>query len=193
MWNLAIDSLALVAISGLWGGMMFFAFVYAPLVFFCLMRARPGSLFVRFFRSTTWLCHQRCCRRRAALGSTHAQADIAALALVCVDLSLGRHSCRSSIAPAMRACLAARAGRHFKRLHGLSVLINAVQLVAVLVVLVRLSGDELMQVCASRCRVVLDEVCGTPSNDRHLRRERAPRAPQSITESFDNRIQGVAT
>ena len=32
MWNFAIDSVALLAVGGLWGGMVFFAAVFAPLV-----------------------------------------------------------------------------------------------------------------------------------------------------------------
>ena len=141
MWNLAIDSLALIAISGLWGGMMFFAFVYAPLVFFKLDASTAGQ-FIREVFPVYYLAMgvtSAVAAGALALGSTHAQADIAALALVCVGFWVARQALMPVINRTRDASLSggARAGRHFKRLHGLSVLINAVQLVAVLVVLVR--------------------------------------------------------
>ena len=141
MWNLAIDSLALVAMSGLWGGMVFFAFVYAPLVFFKLEASTAGQ-FIREVFPVYYLAMgvtSAVAAGALALGSTHARADIAALALVCAGFWIVRQALMPIINRTRDASLSgdALAGRKFKRLHGLSVLVNAVQLVTVLVVLVR--------------------------------------------------------
>ena len=106
MWNLAIDSVALLAVGGLWGGMVFFAFVYAPLIFWKLEASAAGQ-FIRQVFPVYYL----------ALGVSSAIAA-AALALVCAGFWVVRQSLVPIINRTRDASLAgdARAGRQFKRL-----------------------------------------------------------------------------
>ena len=141
MWNLAIDSVALLAVGGLWGGMVFFAFVYAPLVFWKLEASAAGQ-FIRQVFPVYYLAMgvtSAIAAAALALGSTHTRVDTAALALVCAGFWAARQLLMPIINRTRDANLTgdARAGRQFKRLHGVSVLINAIQVVIVLVVLLR--------------------------------------------------------
>lgn len=136
-----LDSIALVATGALWGGMVFFAFVYAPLIFIKL-EADTAGRFIRQVFPVYYLAMGIASGVSAtalALGTTHGQSDITALACVCAGFWVARQWLMPAINRTRDAHLSggANASVRFKRLHGLSVLINTVQLVAVLVVLVR--------------------------------------------------------
>ena len=141
MWNLTIDSVALLTVGGLWGGMVFFAFVYAPLIFWKLEASAAGQ-FIRQVFPVYYLAMgvtSAVAAAALALGSTHTRVDTAALAIVCAAFWVVRQSLMPIINRTRDASLAgdARSSRQFKRLHVVSVLINAIPVVIVLVVLLR--------------------------------------------------------
>ena len=139
--EIALNSTALVATGALWGGMVFFALVYAPLIFIKL-EADVAGRFIRHVFPVYYLSMgitSGVAATALALGTTHGQSDTAALACVCAGFWAARQWLMPAINITRDAHLSADANANvrFKRLHGLSVLINAVQLITVLVVLVR--------------------------------------------------------
>ena len=77
-----IDSIALLAVGGLWGGMAFFAAVYAPLVFIKLEAGVAGQ-FIRQVFPVYYLAMgvtSAVAAAALALGSTHGATDIVAIA-----------------------------------------------------------------------------------------------------------------
>ena len=139
--EIALNGTALVATGALWGGMVFFAFVYAPLIFIKL-EAETAGRFIRQVFPIYYLAMgitSGVAATALALGTTHGQSDITALACVCAGFWVARQWLMPAINRTRDAHLSedANANVRFKRLHGLSVLINAVQLFTVLVVLVR--------------------------------------------------------
>ncbi|MEM7405710.1 MAG: DUF4149 domain-containing protein [Pseudomonadota bacterium] len=136
-----IDSVTLLALGALWGGMLFFAAVYAPLVFIKLEAAVAGP-FIRQVFPVYYLAMGITSAVAAcalAFGSKHTVADVVALALVCAGFMLVRQVLMPRINRDRDAELAgdAAAGKRFHRGHQTSVAVNALQLLTVLVVLVR--------------------------------------------------------
>ena len=115
-----VDSAGLLAVAGVFGGMTFFAFVYAPLVFIKL-----GTTIVA----------------AALLGSASAAREVDALAMACIGIVF--LLARFVLLPIInRNRDAGQAGdpaakKRFDALHRMSVIVNMVQLLAVLAVLVR--------------------------------------------------------
>ena len=138
-----VDALALIAVAGIWGGMAFFALVYAPLVFIKLDAATAGA-FIRGVFPVYYLAMGTVSLAAAvllAVGTTHGRLEVAVMAGVCTLFWVARQA----LVPRINR---ARDGREtdpgartrFERLHRLSVAINALQLLAVLVLLARFVG-----------------------------------------------------
>lgn len=132
---------SLVAVGAVFGGMVFFAGVFAPLVFIKLEAATAG----RFIRDVfpVYYVSMGVASTLAAVAlawsAAHGVWDVAVLATVAVAFWVARTVLMPAVNAARDAQLAgdAGAGKRFDRLHRTSVAVNAVQLVAVLVVLVR--------------------------------------------------------
>ena len=136
-----IDVGALLSVAVLFGGMAFFAVVYAPLVFIKLEAATAGS-FIREVFPVYYLAMgaaSAAALALLALGTTHERADLAAMAAVLAGFAVARQLLMPAINRARDAGLAGDSGaaRRFNRLHRTSVAINGAQLVTVLVVLAR--------------------------------------------------------
>lgn len=141
MLERTIDSVALLAVGGLWGGMAFFAAVYAPLVFIKLEAVVAGR-FIRQVFPVYYLAMTITSAVAAgalALGSTHGATDMVAMGLVCAAFWFVRQRLVPLINRTRDASAAGdtTAARRFDRLHRLSVIVNGIQLVVVLVVLAR--------------------------------------------------------
>lgn len=138
-----VDTLALIAVAGLWGGMAFFAAVYAPLVFIKL-DATTAGVFIRAFFPVYYLAMGTASLAAAvllAVGTTHGALDVAVMVCICALFWVARQALMPRINRARdrrESDPAARA--RFERLHRLSVAINALQLLAVLVLLARFVG-----------------------------------------------------
>lgn len=135
-----LDTLALMAVAAVWGGMAFFAVVYAPLVFIKLDAATAGG-FIREVFPVYYLAMGVVSLGAALLlgiGTTHGTADVVTMFVVCVLFWVARHALMPRINRARDQRASDPGARaRFARLHRLSVAINALQLLAVLVVLVR--------------------------------------------------------
>ena len=143
MLGKAMDIVSLLSVGGLWGGMLFFAAVFAPLVFLRLAPDVAGR-FIRAVFPVYYLTMALTSGVAAAalgLGPGRAAADAVAMALVCLGFVLARQILMPSINHARDRHLREEdgAGRRFERLHRLSVLLNGLQLTVVGVVLVRLA------------------------------------------------------
>ena len=138
-----IDAASLVAVAGVFGAMAFFAFVYAPLVFIRLGTETGG----RFIREVFPVYY-------VAMGATSVAAAVllafarvarGADALAMAGIGLVFFLARFVLLPVInRNRDAGQAGdvaakKRFDALHRMSVIVNLVQMVAVLVVLVRYS------------------------------------------------------
>ena len=136
-----IDAAALAAVAAVFGGMVFFAFVYAPLVFIKLGTEAGG----RFIREVFPVYY-------VVMGGTSFVAAVLlavasgvrgtdAMAMGCIGIVF--FLARFPLLPVInRNRDAGQAGdvaakNRFDLLHKLSVIVNLVQMVAVLVVLVR--------------------------------------------------------
>ena len=134
----------LVAVAGVFGGMAFFAFVYAPLVFIKLGTEAGG----RFIREVFPVYY-------VAMGATSVAAAVLlafagaargadALAMACIGIAF--FLARFVLLPVInRNRDAGQAGdvaakKRFDALHRVSVIVNLAQMVGVLVVLVRYSA-----------------------------------------------------
>ena len=139
-----IDAAGLVAVAAVFGGMAFFAFVYAPLVFIKL-GTETGGQFIREVFPVYYV----------AMGATSVVAAVLlafgsatrgddALAMVCIGIVF--FLARFVLLPIInRNRDAGQAGdveakKRFDVLHRVSVIVNLAQMVAVLVVLVRYSA-----------------------------------------------------
>ena len=136
-----IDAAGLVAVAAVFGGMLFFAFVYAPLVFIKL-GTETGGRFIREVFPVYYVAMGAASIAAAvplAFGSAARGGD--ALAMVCIGIVffLARFVLLPVINRNHDAGLAGdvAAKKHFDALHRVSVIVNLVQMVAVLVVLVR--------------------------------------------------------
>lgn len=120
------------------GGMAFFAFVFAPLVFTKL----PGAVAGGFIRQV-FPVYYRVFAVLAALAALSAWGRVDALVLGAVAAAflfawrwlMARINVARDASPGSDAAAA-----RFGRLHRLSVVINAAQMIALLVVFVRLAG-----------------------------------------------------
>ncbi|MFQ5784447.1 MAG: DUF4149 domain-containing protein [Alphaproteobacteria bacterium] len=134
-----MNALAVVAVSLVLGGMAFFSFVMAPLVFRVLER-ETAAVFMR----AAFPLYYAVMAVAAALGALFAAFGnmfdailLAAVAAIFVAL-------RQILAPAIERARNGRsagdetARENFRRLHGLSVAVNLAQLVAVTAALLRL-------------------------------------------------------
>ena len=138
--SFAADIASLVLVGALFGGMLFFAALYAPLVFIKL-EPDVASGFIREVFPVYYLVMGVTSALAAAtlsLGLWHAAIDAMAMALV----SAAFFAVRGFLLPAANRARDARdtdpaAARRFALLHRASVLINAIQLVVVLAILVR--------------------------------------------------------
>jgi hypothetical protein len=120
------------------GGMVFFAFMFAPLVFTKL----PGDVAGGFIRQV-FPVYYRAFGALSALAALSAWGQVEALVLAAVAAAflfawlwlMPRINAARNASPGNDA-----SATRFGRLHRLSVAINAVQMIAVLVVFVRLAG-----------------------------------------------------
>ncbi len=135
-----IDVGALLSVAALFGGMAFFAAVYAPLIFIKLEAATAGA-FIREVFPVYYLAMGLASAAALALlagGTTHGAVALGAMAAVVLGFVAARQILMPAINRARDAALGGEAGasRRFARLHRTSVAVNALQLAAVLVVLV---------------------------------------------------------
>lgn len=133
-----VTTLPLLLTGLVLGGMTFFAFVFAPLVFIKLPAETAGSFIRQVFP-----VYYRVFAAAAALAALAAwgRIDAIVLALVAGGFLLAWLWLMPRINQARDvSAVDAAAGARFGRLHRLSVLINAGQLIAVLIVFVRLAG-----------------------------------------------------
>ena len=138
---LVLDVIGLVAVATLFGSMAFFSFVVAPLVFVNLDVTSAG----RFLRGLfPWYYLVIGLLSLLALGALAALRPLEAITLGLI--ALGAAVSRQVLMPRINRnrdhMLEGQAGadRAFNRLHRLSVWINAAQLVAAFVVLLRLAA-----------------------------------------------------
>lgn len=135
-----VHALAVLATASVFGGMAFFSFVLAPLVFRVLDK-EAASVFLR----AAFPLYYAVTAGGAALSALAcAYGDaINAIAMACVAAVFV--ALRQILVPAINRYRAARATGDvaataaFRRLHGLSVLVNMIQLVVVTVVLLRIT------------------------------------------------------
>jgi len=132
---------ALLAMAALFGGMLFFAGVFAPLVFLKL----PGPVAAGFIRQVFpvyYLSGAITAGLAGLLALPVSWGDGLVLLLVAAGFGVARQGIMPAVNRARDAELAgdASAGTRFNRLHRASVVLNAFQLMAVLVVLVRWSA-----------------------------------------------------
>ena len=136
-----IEAAALVAVAAVFGGMVFFAFVYAPLVFIKL-GTESGGRFIREAFPIYYLAMGGTSIVAAmllAFSSAGRGTDALAMGSIGIVFLLARFALLPVI---NRNRDAGQAGDHaakkrFDALHRVSVLVNLLQMLAVLVVLVR--------------------------------------------------------
>ena len=136
-----IHAAGLVAVAGVFGGMAFFAFVYAPLVFIKL-GTETGGRFIREVFPVYYVAMGATSVAAAVLlafASATRGADSLAMACIGIVFFLARFVLLPAINRNRDAGQAGdlEAKRRFDALHRASVVVNAVQMLAVLVVLVR--------------------------------------------------------
>ena len=141
MSAMIVDAAGLVAVAGVFGAMVFFAFVYAPLVFIKLSTEAGG----RFIREVFPVYYVAMCAvslvAAALLAFASAARGADALAMACIGIVF--FLARFALLPIInRNRDAGQAGdlaakKRFDLLHRVSVIVNLVQMLAVLVVLVR--------------------------------------------------------
>ena len=138
-----VHAAGLVAVASVFGGMAFFAFVYAPLVFIKL-GTEAGGRFIREVFPVYYVAMGAVSVAAAVLlafGSVARGAD--ALAMACIGIVF--FLVRFVLLPIInRNRDVGQAGdpaakKRFDALHRASVIVNAIQMLAVLVVLVRYS------------------------------------------------------
>ena len=136
-----IDAAGLVAVAGVFGGMAFFAFVYAPLVFIKL-GTEAGGRFIREVFPVYYVAMGGVSIAAAVLlAFANAARGADALAMACIGIVF--FLARFVLLPVInRNRDAGQAGdvaakKRFDALHRVSVIVNLVQMIAVLAVLVR--------------------------------------------------------
>ncbi len=132
---------AILATAASFGGMLFFAAVVAPLVFARLPAPTAGA-FIRQLFPVYYLVMAGCTALAAVLSTAIAPADALALAAVSVPFLFARLVLLPRLDEARER--AARgdqaAATRFRLLHRLSTVLNAIQLIAVTLALIRLAG-----------------------------------------------------
>ena len=137
-----IDAAALAAVAAVFGGMVFFAFVYAPLVFIKL-GTETGGRFIREVFPVYYVAMGATSIAAAVLlafaSSAARGADALAMACIGIVFFLARFVLLPVINRSREAGQAGdlAAKKRFDALHRASVVVNAIQMLAVLVVLVR--------------------------------------------------------
>ena len=136
-----IHATGLVAVAVVFGGMAFFAFVYAPLVFIKL-GTEAGGRFIREVFPVYYVTMGAVSIAAAVLiafASAARGADALAMACIGIVFFLARYALLPIINRNRDAGQAGdvAAKKRFDALHRVSVIVNLVQMVAVLVVLVR--------------------------------------------------------
>ena len=133
--------IAILATAAAFGGMVFFAAVVAPLVFAKLPTPTAGA-FIRQVFPVYYLVMAAATAVGAVLSTAIAPTDALLLAGVSVAFLFARLVMLPRIdqARALAARGDATAAARFRLLHRLSTVLNAVQLVAVTLALIRLTG-----------------------------------------------------
>ena len=136
-----IDAAALTAVAGVFGGMVFFAFVFAPLVFVKL-GTETGGRFIREVFPVYYVAMGATSIAAAVLlAFVSAARGVDALAMACIGIVffLARFAMLPIINRNREAGLAGdiAAKKRFDALHRVSVIVNLAQMLAVLAVLVR--------------------------------------------------------
>ena len=136
-----IDAAALTAVAVVFGGMVFFAFVYAPLVFIKL-GTETGGQFIRDVFPVYYVAMGATSIAAAVLlAFASAARGVDALAMTCIGIVffLARFAMLPIIHRNREAGLAGdiAAKKRFDALHRVSVIVNLAQMLAVLAVLVR--------------------------------------------------------
>jgi Domain of unknown function (DUF4149) len=125
---------ALLSTALLFGGMTLYSFGFAPMVFSALKADVAGGLLRKAFPH--YYLFVLITAMVAAVSLSGLDTVGAALMTATAVIAL---IARQVLMPAINAARDSGAKRHFDRLHGVSVALNMVQLVAVVWVLVRLS------------------------------------------------------
>jgi hypothetical protein len=130
-----VNIVALLATALLFGGMALYSFGFAPLVFSSLPADTAGSLLRRAFPYYYLFVLITAAVAAVSLFAFDplSSALMAAAALIAAVA-------RQILMPAINTARDAGQTQRFARLHGLSVMLNMAQLIAVIVVLVRFSG-----------------------------------------------------
>lgn len=137
---LSLHILAVVSAALLAGGMLFFSFVFAPLVFRTLDEENAGRM-IRAVFPIYYLAGLLLAVLGAIFAWPGSATDGTLLGAVALIFALARQVLRPAIdAQRTRRREDSAAAAAFRRLHGLSMVLNLLQMIAVLVVLVRLSG-----------------------------------------------------
>ena len=136
-----IDAAALTAVAVVFGGMVFFAFVYAPLVFIKLGTETGGQFIREVFPVYYVAMGATSIAAAVLLAFASAARGVDALAMACIGIVffLARFAMLPIIHRNREAGLAGdiAAKKRFDALHRVSVIVNLAQMLAVLAVLVR--------------------------------------------------------
>ena len=133
----SLQSIATVATALLAGGMVFFSFVFAPLVFKTLDEDNAGRM-VRAVFPVYYLLGLLLSALAAVFFWPASPTDGAVMGAVAVVFALARQLLRPAIdARRERRKEDPAAAKGFRRLHGLSMILNLAQIIAVLTILVR--------------------------------------------------------
>ena len=140
---LSVKSLTTLIVGGAFGGMIFFSFAVAPQLFTVLGRETAGR-FVREFFPRYYMITAVACAVAAGLLAVLQRfpAEVAVLAAVAFSFVLLRRGLQPRLEDLRerRAAGEAAAEAQFRRLHGLSMIVNLVQILAVGFVLLRLGA-----------------------------------------------------
>ncbi|MDE0457290.1 MAG: DUF4149 domain-containing protein [Chromatiales bacterium] len=145
MTTTIIDAAGLVTVAAVFGGMAFFAFVYAPIVFVKL-GTEAGGRFIRQVFPVYYVTMGAVSIAAAALlalGNAARHVDSLAMACIGIVFLLARFVLLPVINRNRDAGQAGdgAAQKRFDRLHRLSVGVNLAQMLAVLAVLVRYAAN----------------------------------------------------
>ena len=138
-----LKGVSTLIVGGAFGGMVFFSFVVAPQLFSQLGRETAGR-FVRVFFPRYYLIMAGACAAGAGLLAFPQSFSLEVTALAGVALAFV--ALRRGLQPRLeelrerRAQGDAAAEARFRRLHGLSMIVNLVQILALGIVLLRLGA-----------------------------------------------------
>lgn len=138
-----LKGVSTLIVGGAFGGMVFFSFVVAPQLFSQLGRETAGR-FVRVFFPRYYLIMAGACA--AGAGLLAFQQNFALEVTVLAGVALAFIALRRGLQPRLEALRERRAQgdaaaeARFRRLHGLSMIVNLVQILALGFVLLRLGA-----------------------------------------------------